>query len=179
MDTNEFRQKIIPLSNKLLRFAGFFLKDGEDAKDAVQDVLLKLWQKRDGLSGVENLQAFAMQATRNLCLDRIKARRTVRMDEQAEIKTGTLAEMKDATEWKDTAGQIRDLIGKLPEQQRTVIYLRDIGQLEYPEIAVITGMELNAVRVNLSRARKQVRDELLKRWENEDRRSKNIAAKVF
>jgi RNA polymerase sigma-70 factor (ECF subfamily) len=57
--------------------------------------------------------------------------------------------------------------------------MRDIEQLEYEEIAGITGMDLNNLRVNLSRARKQIRDELLKIWTHEARRSKHIAAKIF
>jgi|WetSurMetagenome_2_1015567.scaffolds.fasta_scaffold89600_4 RNA polymerase sigma factor (sigma-70 family) len=179
MQINEFRENIIPLSNRLLRFAGCFLKNEEDAKDTVQDVLLKLWQKRESLANVKNIEAFSMQMTRNLCLDKIKAQKPVRLNSEADLKINRFMEMYDATEWEDTANHVKRLIGKLPEQQKSVIFLRDVEQMEFSEIGKITGMELNAVRVNLSRARKQVRDELLKNWENEERRSENIAAKVF
>lgn len=179
MQIDEFRDKVITLSNRMLRFAGCFLKDEEDARDAVQDVLLKLWQKRENLSGVENIEAFTMQATRNLCLDRIKSRKLVRMNAEAEQKINKLADFYDAAEWEDTADHVKKLIGGLPEQQKSVIFLRDIEQMEFAEIAGITGMEPNAIRVSLSRARKQVREQLLKKWENENRRSENIAAKVL
>jgi RNA polymerase sigma-70 factor (ECF subfamily) len=54
------------------------------------------------------------------------------------------------------------MIGNLPEQQRTLLQLRDIQGLEYTEIADITGLEVNAIRVNLSRARKKMRDNINK-----------------
>jgi RNA polymerase sigma-70 factor (ECF subfamily) len=57
---------------------------------------------------------------------------------------------------------VKQIIAGLPDLQRTIIHLRDIEQLEYEEIATATEMNVNAIRVNLSRARKKVRDEILK-----------------
>jgi RNA polymerase sigma factor (sigma-70 family) len=62
----------------------------------------------------------------------------------------------------ESANQIKKLINQLPDLQRTVMYLRDIEQLSYDEIAETTELQINAIRVNLSRARKKVRDEFLK-----------------
>jgi len=180
MQTVEFKEKIMPLSSRLLRFAGLFLDKREDAEDAVQDVLLKLWEKRDTLARVENMEAFAMQMTRNRCLDKIKTSRTIPMNRDAEMRlTGLSRDHHDTAEWSDTARWVLTLAGKLPEQQKNVIFLRDIEQKEFHEIAEITGLNINALRVNLSRARKQVKEELLKIWENENKRSKNIAAEVL
>ena len=67
----------------------------------------------------------------------------------------------------------------MPGLQRTVMQLRDIEQLTYEEIGELTGLEVNAIRVNLSRARKKVRDEFLKINSDEDRRSKTATAKIF
>jgi RNA polymerase sigma factor (sigma-70 family) len=180
MQTGEFRDKVVSLSNRLLRYAGCFLTDKEDARDAVQDVLLKLWEKRGDLSGVRNIEAFAMQVTRNHCLDKIRATRTIPLKRDVELRfCDSMSEVRDLTEWKDTSEVIKTLVARLPEQQRNVILLRDIEQLEYEEIAGITGMDLNNLRVNLSRARKQIREELLIIWNHEERRSKHLAAKIF
>jgi RNA polymerase sigma-70 factor (ECF subfamily) len=62
----------------------------------------------------------------------------------------------------DSVVLIKQIISGLPELQRTIIQLRDIEQLEYEEIAEATELNVNAIRVNLSRARKKVRDEILK-----------------
>lgn len=62
----------------------------------------------------------------------------------------------------DSIELIKRIISNLPDLQRTVIHLRDVETMEYEEIVEITGLNLNAVRVNLSRARKKVRDEIIK-----------------
>lgn len=180
MQTIDFKIHILPLGKKMTRFAGQLLKDGEEAKDAVQDTFLKLWQKKDELNKIDNLDAFVMRMIRNRCLDLIRARRVTSLDDGAERKLQSEAQKPhDRVELEDTAERIRSLIGRLPEQQQTVIFLRDIENHEYEDITEVTGMNTNAIRVNLSRARKKVRDELLKTWENETRRDKNIAGKIF
>jgi RNA polymerase sigma-70 factor (ECF subfamily) len=59
------------------------------------------------------------------------------------------------------------------------MHLRDIQQFSYEEIAEVTELNLNAIRVNLSRARKKVRDEFLKLERNENKRNTTITATVF
>lgn len=180
MQIEEFTERVLPLKDRLFRFAGCFLKDREDARDAVQDVLMKLWEKRDQLGKIENPEAFLMRMIRNRCLDKVKGSRLVPMNREAEARMEARAsEEVNLSERRDTVTLVRKLISALPEQQRTVIHLRDVEQMEFEEIATITGMNVNAARVCLSRARKQVREELLEIWENEERRSKNIAGKVF
>ena len=166
--------------NRLLRYAGCFMKDRDDARDVVQDVLMKLWEKRDHFKKIENPEAFAMQMVRNRCLDKIKGARLVPMNREAEARmNGWAAADGHSSEIRDTVSLVHKMINHLPEQQRMVIHLRDVEQMEFEEIAGITGINVNAVRVSLSRARKQVREELLKIWENEARRGKNIGAEVL
>jgi RNA polymerase sigma factor (sigma-70 family) len=180
MIARDFKTNILPVSKKLLRFATQFLKDEDEAKDAVQDVFLKLWQKRDELEKVENIEAFAMRMTRNRCLDVIRATKTIPISAETDRK------MKEETvdvhkhvEFTESANQIKKLIDQLPDLQRTVMYLRDIEQLSYDEIAETTELQLNAIRVNLSRARKKVRDEFLKLNEDGNRQNSKITANLF
>ena len=163
MLTREFRNEVLPISNKLLRFALQILQDEEEAKDALQDVFLKLWQKRDELEKVENIEAFAMRMIRNRCLDTMRSRRSVSIES---LKIVNLAHKdssdSDPLEMAETVSMVKEIISGLPELQRTIIHLRDIEQLEYNEIVKATDLNVNAIRVNLSRARKKVRDEFLK-----------------
>lgn len=178
MQQGEFTEKIVPLSSKLRRFACFFLGNEEDGRDVVQDVLLKLWQDRQNLDRVANAEAYAMQMVRNKCLDHLKSSRVVKQ----RPLTGALqafSEPVDHTEWKDTSQMVMQLAGRLPEVQRSVLYLRDMEQKEFDEISAITGLNVNAVRVSLSRARKQVREELLKIWDHESKRSRRITAEIL
>ncbi len=163
MDAAEFNEKVIPLSGKLFHFARMLLKDHAEAEDSVQEVFLKLWKLRFTLSEYNNLEAFAMRVTRNWCLDRIKAKKPVYVesysagyDRQAETDS-PLGMLENADQMK----KVQRIILRLPEQQQTVVQLRDIEGYEYEEIAAIMNMNVNAVRVALSRARNSIREQLI------------------
>ena len=180
MLVRDFKTDVLPISNKLLRFALQILQNEEEAKDVLQDVFLKLWQKRDELGKVENLEAFAIRMIRNRCLDLIRSRRTVSL-ELVKKNRQQEEDCSDADYLENTelAGLVKRIIAELPDLQRTVIHLRDIEQLEYEEIAEVTELNVNAIRVNLSRARKKVRDEILKIQNYGITENKHIAAKVL
>lgn len=171
----------MPLSNKLLCFALHLIQDEEDARDAVQDVFLKLWQKRDSLDLIENMEAFAMRMTRNRCLDLLRERSSaangnLRLVRQ---KKDNFHNLQDEIELSETALLIRKLISLLPDIQQTVMYLRDVEQYEFEEIAKITEMNVNAIRVVLSRARKKVREELLKQQHDGTGNHQRQTAELF
>ena len=180
MVARDFKTSVLPISKKLLWFATHFLKDEDEAKDVVQDVFLKLWQKRDELEKVENMDAFAMQMTKNRCLDVIRARKVIPIDATIDrkLKQETV-DVHSKVELGEAAQQIKMLINRLPDLQRTVMQLRDIDQLSYEEIAEATDLQINAIRVNLSRARKKVRDEFLKINSDGNQRNKTFTAIVF
>lgn len=165
MNVEDFKIHVLPLQDKLYSFSLRFLGDSEDAKDAVQEVLIKLWKLRDSLENYRSILAFAMTVTRNHCLDRIKARRTVPLEDN-KVYSGQVVNTTpgDILERKDLTEKIKRIIGELPENQRSVIHLRDIDGFDNQEIAEILSMDVNNVRVLLSRARKKVREELLKNY---------------
>ena len=73
MDLLAFKQRILPVQNRLFRLATMFLRNREDAEDALQDVLMRLWTNRQQLETYQSVEALAVQMTKNLCLDRLKA----------------------------------------------------------------------------------------------------------
>jgi RNA polymerase sigma-70 factor (ECF subfamily) len=168
MESKEFKKRILPLGQPLYRFAAGFLKDGSEAEDVVQDIFLKLWSMRDKMEEIKNINAFAYTMTRNICLDKLKGRRIKYYDnavpgvpepEADDPDPGSMAEIRDS------ADRVRMLISNLPEQQKTIIHLRDIDGYSYEEISEIMDMEINAIRVTLSRARRSVRESLNKTHE--------------
>ena len=76
MDQAEFAARLIPLKDKIFRFARAILSDVSEAEDVTQDVFEKLWKSRGSLDGCTNLEAFVMVSVRNLCYDRLRSRRT-------------------------------------------------------------------------------------------------------
>ena len=138
-----------------------WLQNETDAEDAVQETLLRLWKIRDQLDSVANLGAFASQTTKNICIDRLRTAKEP--TEAIDFYLGADYETPySKAERNDTIALIKRIIELLPELQRIIIQLRDVEGYELQEIADITGTQVNAVTVNLSRARKKVRDTLLK-----------------
>jgi RNA polymerase sigma-70 factor (family 1) len=166
MEAKEFRQKVIPLSQKLYRFAAGLLNDSHEAEDVVQDIFIKLWNMRNRIPEIQNLDAFTFRITRNLCLDKLKARRVRFFDDPLEAGVPepviNAPNPEEEAELKDTVSKIHMIINTLPEQQKSILHLRDIQEYSYEEISEMMGMEVNAVRVTLSRARKTVRETLSK-----------------
>lgn len=158
MTQREFSERVLPLRHRLYRLAASLLPDGPSAEDAVQDVLLKLWDRRGELDAVENLEAWCVRVTRNACLDRLRSprHRTVLLEDARTVPSAEAAPDGRA-EWRDAWRRVRALMGALPEAQRTVLQLREIEQYSYREIAEATGQSMDSVKVNLHRARKAVR----------------------
>ena len=159
MDPKQFNTQILSLSDRLFRLAKSILRNAEAAQDAVQDLNLKLWEKRSALDEIENMPAFTMKSMRNLCLDTIRQQR-----EENELPVEiefTEPNPYQQTEQKDLVKRIRNMIDDLPELQRTVIRMRDVEGMELSEIADITSLSENAVTVNLSRARQKIREKII------------------
>jgi RNA polymerase sigma factor (sigma-70 family) len=181
MNAAEFKALVLPMSRKLLHFAFHLLRDNVEAEDAVQEVVLKLWKIRDSLESYSSLEAFAMKITRNWCFDRLKAKKPVYIEA---YRNGYDRQAEDSNPHKileqaDKINLLHILMNKLPEQQRQVIQLRDIEGLEFEQISEIMDMNLNALRVNLSRARSRIREEILKVDAYGYERNKNTAGKIL
>lgn len=158
MDLQEFQIKVYPLKNKLFRFARRILDHTEEAEDVVQEAFIKLWNRREKLDEYKSVEALAMVTTKNLCLDRIKARR--HPVENMEDQRRFIENMPDTAknDHSELISAIHRAIKLLPEQQQIIIHLRDIEGYEFGKIAEIVDMQENAIRVALSRARKRIRE---------------------
>ena len=159
MDIKQFEKSVLPLKDKIFRLAFHLLRHRTEAEDLTQEVFLKLWNIRAELKSVENVEAFALKVTRNYCIDKIRIKS--RVEAVMELNDDLPDErrlLEKEIEHSDTIGFVRMIIDNLPETQKTIIHLRDVEGLEMQEIADITGLNENAIKVNLSRARKKVRD---------------------
>ncbi len=163
MDLEEFKTKVLPAKQKLYRMALFMLQNKEEAEDILQDVFLKLWTNKHKLHAYASIEALAMSITKNLCLDKLKAKKNKPLVDVADLEMGTPeANPYQLLEQTDLVRKVQELLKNLPEQQRLVLHLRDVEGYSYEEIEQVTGLHVNVLRVNLSRARKSVREGLLK-----------------
>ncbi|NDV67341.1 RNA polymerase sigma factor [Dysgonomonas sp. 25] len=166
MDAEIFKQKFLPYHQKLYRIAFRIVQNEANAQDIVQDTYIKLWEKRDQLTDLNSPEAFAITMLKNLCLDFLRSPNAKRKEEY--IPTMKAHEnnediyLPNSIEMRDEANYIRELIKKLPEQQRLVIMYKDWDGYSTEEIETMMGLSTTNVRVILSRARKTVREQYLK-----------------
>jgi len=162
MNAQEFQRKVMPLRGNLLRVAKKMLENENDAEDTVQEVFLKLWRSRDTLHQYTSIPAFAVTMIKNLCIDRLRIRsREVVLEPDNDLRSAQDNPYLQL-ERLNTEQLLKKIISSLPPLQKAVITMKDIDEYEVEEIAEITGAQPEAIRVNLSRARKKVREEYIR-----------------
>lgn len=131
------------------------------AEDVIQEVLVKVWQKKDELEHVENKEAWCMTVTRNLSLDKLRKKKYKHesVEEHYGIADGGMTPYEAANS-NDVMQSIRKAMNELPEEQHRIVHLRDVEGYKYKEIAEITGHTVDQVKVYLHRARTTLRKKL-------------------
>lgn len=181
MTADTFNTEVVALTEKLFRYAYRYLNDTDEAKDAVQEVFVKLWNQRKQLSEINNLEAFAIRVTRNHCLDQIKGKRTISLDayDGYSSRISDSGDPQDQLQRTESVDLLKKIIDQLPEPQRSVIYMRDVEGYEPAEICSSLDMNEGNFRVILSRTRKRVREAFQKEYSHGDSRRKSIVAEVL
>ncbi len=142
----------------MYRLAMRITMNAQEAEDIVQDVIMKLWDMREKLDEVDNLEAFTLRVTRNLALDRqrMRANNTETLDAVAY----NVHNEEDASDRREQVESIRNIMQMLPEKQRSAMQLRDFEGYSYKEISQILGITEDQVKVSIFRARQFVRVKL-------------------
>jgi len=166
MKSSEFKLLVIPYSSRLYRMAFSLMNSREEAEDIVQEVYVKLWGMRNELLKYNSIEALCVRITRNLCLDQLRRKKVNHNAMKAEqSKQENYPETpSENLEKKEDAELVHKLISALPEPQRSLVHLRHLEGKEYEEIAEMVNMNVNAIRVSVSRARKQMREMLEKKY---------------
>jgi len=170
MTSEEFKNKVIPFSRKLYPMLFRILKDEEETRDALQDLMVKLWNKRSELQNCTNPSAYIITIAKNHSFDLLKKKRPLRIGETEEQKICDLKEEDGGIETRERYSHVRKAIEGLSEKYRTVIQLRDIDGFEFDEISEMTGLEVPYIRVILSRARQKVKEEVEKMYDYDQTR---------
>lgn len=162
MNSKEFKHKILPLSVRIFSMAARILGDEEEAKDAVQDIMIKLWDHRKQLETHPNINGFVFLTSRNYCLDLLRKKNMVEANQAYHHLMADIYHDSNKNEYRELEKIIKQIINVLPENQKEVLSMRDLDGLEFEEISTITNLKTEHIRVLLSRARKYVRIELEK-----------------
>jgi RNA polymerase sigma-70 factor (ECF subfamily) len=164
-----FLKHIDEIRDKIFRITKRILVSKEEAEDATQEVILKLWQmdpeKRDSF---KSLEAYSVTMAKNYCLDRLKSRQaqTLSLDESFGGVNSDSVQKK--IEQVDELNLVQELIDRLPEKERLIIQLREIEQYDFNEIASILNLPEGTIRVYLSRIRKKLRKQFIELQNHEN-----------
>ncbi|NBC57368.1 MAG: sigma-70 family RNA polymerase sigma factor [Bacteroidetes bacterium] len=169
MKISEFNSSVLPIQQKIFRLSKRLLTSSDAAEDASQEVMIKLWNKRHELNEINNIEAFAMTITKNHCLDQLKLKANQNLRLVHTNYENKSADPHQQLEAKQELNTVEAMIKTLPEIQRLVLHLRQIEGYEYDKICEIMNMKPTAVRVTLSRARKNLVERISKQHQNENR----------
>lgn len=163
MNQSDFLKVVLPFKDKVFRLAKRLLVSREEAEDATQELIFKLWKNKEKIGEYKNVEAFAMTMTKNYCYDRLKSKQASNLTLVHSNYKEKETSLDKKLEYQDSVNQVHKLIENLPEQQKIIIQLRDVEQYDFDEICKMVDMKPTAVRVALSRARKTIREALIKK----------------
>ena len=163
MKQKEFLNTILPCKNTLYRLAKRLLVSSDEAEDAVQEVFLKLWKGRDKINNYRSPEALAITVTKNYCLDRLKSKQASNL-KIVHSNYKNSENIERTIEGNEGVELVTKIMETLPEKQKMIMQLRDIEQFEFVEISQMLEINETAIRVALSRARKVVREQLIKQY---------------
>ncbi|MCF6295288.1 MAG: sigma-70 family RNA polymerase sigma factor [Flavobacteriaceae bacterium] len=162
MTQSEFLNIVLPFKDKVFRLAKRLLVSKEEAEDATQEILLKLWNKKEQMQDYKNVEAFSMTMTKNFCLDKLKSKHAQNLKIVHNNYQDNNLSLQKQLEINDSLDWVSKIMEELPEQQKIIMQLRDIEQYDFNEISKMLDMNETAIRVSLSRARKTLREKLTK-----------------
>lgn len=163
-------------TGRLLAVARRYLRQEEDARDAVQEGFVAAFRSISRFEGTSSLSTWLHRIVINCCLMKLRSGRRrpetsieellPRFDETGHrvfdgAEPPETAE--DAIERDETKRRVRAAIARLPEQYRTVLMLRDIEEVSTSDAAKMLGLTPNAVKIRLHRARQALRTLLVER----------------
>lgn len=153
-------EAFLSAKTQMTSMIGRMLRSHDEAADVIQEAFCRLWPRRDTIANSSEAVALATTTAKNICIDRLRSNNrhpSVSVDEERDatpyMAADKLYETREQLEYVT-----RFIDEKLSETQRTVMQMKEFEGLEISEIAERLNMEESAVRMNLSRARKTIRE---------------------
>lgn len=164
MTIEDFEYIARRLRPKIKKMAYRFFQNSEDAEDVVQEVLMRLWMRGDGLDK-EGAEKLATTATKNLCVSMLRKRKSrikLPIDESLTIEESVLPDTHMSTE--EYQMMLENAIAKLTKTEQRLVHMVQQG-LDTAEISIITGIQIRSVRTMLSAARNKLLKHIIQ-WNN-------------
>jgi len=169
-----FDKLVLKYKDKVFNLCYRFLGDYTEADDCAQEAFVKVYRSLQGFRLESSFSTWLYRLTVNTCKNKLSSleyryrKKMVRLNNPKQTDEGIYPiEIKDESlspiieiERKEKGMLIQKAIDSLPEEQKTVVVLRDIEGLSYEEIVKITGYNLGTLKSKLARARRELQDRL-------------------
>lgn len=152
----------MPLGGALYRIAFYMLETEPEAEDAVQELMLKLWERRDVLDSVSNLSAYCSTLMRNHCIDLIRRATKTKTESLESIEVEGRESADGSILDREKLNAAIQAMHTLSPKQREVLSLSSLEGLSHKEIAARTGISYPMVRVLLSQARSKIKKQTIR-----------------
>ena len=158
--------------NRVYNLCFRLLGSEEEAQDVSQEVFLTIFRKISTFNGGARLSTWIYRVTTNHALNRIKSMKRRRFNQTMSLTQETVERRANIAVFprpdqlldaKELEVYLQAELGRLDDDQRTVVVLRDIEGLSYQEIGAITGLNAGTVKSRLHRGRTRLK-EALERW---------------
>jgi RNA polymerase sigma factor (sigma-70 family) len=167
MNKTDFKLKVFSLSERIFPMVARMLGSSENAEDAIQEIMLKRWEKRKQVEKHPNINGFVFLTAGKYCIVVLRKKPFVLEEATDYFKVLESKNEYMQLEWKELNTAIKEILKKLPEQQIEVFMMRDLDGYKFSEIAAAVEIKIEHVRVLLSRARKQISAALEKTYSYE------------
>lgn len=160
-DEQAFQTLFRKYYSALSRFAHQFLNDREQAEEAVQDMFVKIWEKRETLNIETSVKQYFFRSVRNHCLnqiqhEKIKKQYAARMLDSAQQEIATEPFFMEV----DLIRRIEKSIDSLPPKRKEIFRLSREQGMKYKEIADTLDISVKTVEAQMGLALKHLREEL-------------------
>lgn len=167
MEQIEFEHQVATLRQKWVKYALQYLANQDEAEDAVQEALLKLWQLRLRIEDATHMQRLATVVIHNISISMLRQHKPT-LSNNLEVSTAKLTNSDNIhrqMEVRETEEWLHHCIHTLPDKQKAILQMRNVEKLSYTDIAHIIGTTESSVRSLISRAR----NTLLKQLKNREK----------
>ena len=176
-DTNAFGTLVASYEKFIFNVACKMFSNSEDASDIAQEALIKAYKNIDKFDFNSSFSTWLYRITVNACIDemrRRKGRESFSIDAEDE-ESGLAVQIEDTSLGaeerviqNETVSEVRAAIDKLSEEHKTVIILRDLQDMTYEQVAQTLDLSIGTVKSRLARARKSLKDIILKDREQKE-----------
>lgn len=156
MEIQEFIQGAERLRSDLLRQAKSYLANADDAEDAVQETLVRLWTARERIAGTDKMRNMASVVCRNVSLNMLRDAPPHCSIEETQLTPLLQASPLEELEARETRQKLRRSIHSLSTRQRALIRMRNVENMSYAEMAKLMGTTESSVRGMVCKARMEL-----------------------